>query len=282
PFMPNASLKDWQTDGVPRRAGVSSFGIGGTNVHVILEEAGEFGSPARTQRQHELITLSAKTAPALAKMTEELVQFLAAQPALELADVAYTRNVGRQVFPHKRFVVARSVDEAIAGLRAPENMRVHQSTPESPQVVFMFPGQGTQTVGMARELLETQPAFAAAFAECCDLLQQHHQVDVRSLLYPANERTEEFAKLISQPQFALPALFAVGYSLSRLWMSWGIRPRAMIGHSFGEYAAACLAEVFTLADALTVVVSRGRLMQQLSPGAMTAVRLSEVELQRYL
>lgn len=284
PFMPNAILKDWHTDGFPRRAGVSSFGIGGTNVHVILEEAGKFVPPARARRQHEIITLSAKTVTAVAKMAEELAQFLTEQPALELADMAYTRNVGRQVFPHKRFVVARSIEESIAGLRALETstVRAHQSRPASPQVVFMFPGQGTQTVGMARSLLETQPAFAESFAECCDLLKQKHQVDVRSLLYPTNERAEESTKLISQPQFALPALFAIGYALSRLWMSWGIRPRAMIGHSFGEYVAACLAEVFTLPDALTLVVSRGRLMQQLSPGAMIAVRLSEVELQGYL
>jgi len=284
PFMPNAILKDWHTDGFPRRAGVSSFGIGGTNVHVILEEAGKLVASARARRQHEIITLSAKTASAVAKMAEELAQFLTEQPERELADVAYTRNVGRQVFPHKRFVVARSIDEAIDGLRAPETPagRAHQSTPASPQVVFMFPGQGTQTVGMARSLLETQPAFAEPFAECCDLLQQHHQVDVRSLLYPAAERAKESAKLISQPQFALPALFAVGYALSRLWMSWGIRPRAMIGHSFGEYVAACLAEVFTLSNVLTLVVTRGRLMQQLAPGAMIVVRLSEVELQHYL
>jgi acyl transferase domain-containing protein len=284
PFMPNAILKDWHTDGFPRRAGVSSFGIGGTNVHMILEEAGKFVPTIPARRQHEIITLSAKTVPALSKMAEELAQFLTEQPALELPDVAYTRNVGRQVFPHKRFVVVRSIDEAITGLRAPETpaRRANQSAPASPQVVFMFPGQGTQTVGMARSLLETQAAFAEPFAECCDLLQQQHQVDVRSLLYPANEHAEESAKLLSQPQFALPALFAVEYALSRLWMSWGIRPRAMIGHSFGEYVAACLAEVFTLPDALTLVVSRGLLMQRLAPGAMIAVRISEVELQSYL
>jgi len=280
PFVPNAVLKDWLTDGFPRRAGVSSFGIGGTNVHVIVEEAAKSADTTRPRRQHEIITLAAKTEPALAKMAAELARFLTEQPALELADVAYTRNVGRQVFPHKRFVVARNIDEAVAGLRAPETTarRAQQATP----VVFMFPGQGTQTVGMARSLLETQPAFAEAFAECCDLLQQHHQVDLPSLLYPAVERAEESAKLMVQPQFALPVLFAVEYAVSRLWLSWGIRPRAMIGHSFGEYVAACLAEVFTLPDALTLVVARGRLMQQLAPGAMIAVRLSEAELRPYL
>jgi acyl transferase domain-containing protein len=283
PFMPIPILKDWDTDGFPRRAGVSSFGIGGTNAHVILEEAGESAPASLSRRQHEIITLSAKTDSALSNMAEALAQVLMDQPTLALADVAYTRSVGRQVFPHKRFVVASSIDEAVAGLRAPETpVRRRQLTPPSPPIVFMFPGQGTQTVGMGRGLLDTQPDFAKPFAECCALLKEQHKLDLRSLLYPDAERAEDSAKLISQPQFALPALFAVGYSLSRLWISWGIRPSAMIGHSFGEYVAACLAEVLSLPDAFTLVVSRGRLMNQLPPGAMIVVRLSAAELQSYL
>ncbi|HEY6802575.1 MAG TPA: condensation domain-containing protein [Pyrinomonadaceae bacterium] len=281
PFTPNSKLREWTTDGFPRRAGVSSFGIGGTNAHVILEEAPAL-QPVGKTRKNKIVTLSARTGSALEKSIEMLAQHLRHEPQVELADVAYTRNVGRQSFPYKHFIVASNNEEAVKALSAAKVAVKPNSTQSTPRVAFMFPGQGTQAVGMARELLQSEPEFAARFTECADLLKTHHDVDVRQLIYPDGEGGPTSTQSLAQPQFALPALFTIEYALARLWISWGIKPDAMIGHSFGEYVAACLAEVFTLPDALTLVVSRGRLMQQLSPGAMTVVRLSEAELQSYL
>ncbi len=282
PFRPNPILVDWPANGLPRRAGVSSFGIGGTNVHVVLEEASAQATSTTTLRESQLLTLSAKTASALSNMAETLAQYLEQQPESELADVAYTQSVGRQAFPHRRIIVARNRDEAIAELRRSESSTV-QAARQQPRVVFMFPGQGALGVGMARTFYENEREFRRHYDECAEWLRQHHDLDLSAMLYPdgapATERAEQ---LLAQPQFMLPALFTLEYALAKLWMSWGIRPAAMIGHSFGEYVAACIAEVFTLTDALSLVVTRGRLMQQLPPGAMSAVRLSAAEVQRFL
>ncbi|HEY0366208.1 MAG TPA: type I polyketide synthase, partial [Pyrinomonadaceae bacterium] len=266
PFTVNASLLDWTANGTPRRAGVSSFGIGGTNAHVVVEEAP--AAPAtKTAREFQLLTLSAKTASALPAMSERLAQHLDRRPDIDLADVAYTLNIGRQGFPHRKFIVSSDRDEAVMALRRSETSA--RPATEQPRVVFMFPGQGALSVDMARAIYEHDREFQKQFDECARWLRQQHDIDLPSLVYPDDR--QRAAKLLAQPQFALPALFTVEYSLAKLWMSWGINPHAMIGHSFGEYVAACLAGVFTLPDALSLVVTRGRLMQQLPPGAMSAV-----------
>ncbi len=277
PFAVNASLVDWRANGTPRRAGVSSFGIGGTNAHVVVEEAPALSRATATAREFQLLTFSAKTASALSAMAERLAQHLEHRTDIDLADAAYTLNVGRQAFPHRRFVVAADRDEAIAALRRSETSTTKAT--EQARVVFMFPGQGALSVGMAQTIYKHEREFQKQFDECATLLQQH-DIDLPSLVYA--DDTERAAQLLGQPQFALPALFTIEYSLAKLWMSWGINPHAMIGHSFGEYLAACLAGVFTLPDALSLVVMRGRLMQQLPPGAMSAVRLGADELERYL
>ncbi|HEX2271005.1 MAG TPA: condensation domain-containing protein [Pyrinomonadaceae bacterium] len=281
PFRVNQKLVDWRANGFPRRAGVSSFGIGGTNAHVVVEEAPAPAKTSATTRDVQLITLSARTESAVSTMAEKLAQHLDERRDSDLRDVAYTLNVGRQTFAHRRFVVARDREEAVAALRRQETPV--QVAAQKPQVVFMFPGQGALSVEMARVIYEREGEFRKQFEECAAWLRQQHDIDLQSLLYPDGaEARERAAKLLAQPRFALPALFTIEYALAKLWMSWGINPQAMIGHSFGEYAAACLAGVFTLNDALSVVVTRGRLMQQLPPGAMSVVRLGAAEVEQYL
>jgi acyl transferase domain-containing protein len=282
PFTVNAALMDWPVNGSPRRACVSSFGIGGTNAHVVVEEAPALPATTKTRRESQLLTLSAKTGSALSTMAETLARYLEEeQTGNDLADVAYTLNAGRQAFAHRRFVVARDRDEAVAAVRRNETT-VHIGA-QAPRVVFMFPGQGALSVEMARAIYEREDEFRKLFDQCSDWLRQQHDIDLRSLLYPNDARAREQAEQsLRQPQFALPALFTIEYALATLWMSWGVTPDAMIGHSFGEYVAACLAGVFTLTDALSLVVARGQLMQQLPPGAMSAVRLGTAEVERYL
>ena len=278
PFHVNNSLQEWNAS--LRRGAVSSFGIGGTNVHMILEESPAADSE-HTGRPNQILTLSAKTPAALQTMIGNIANHLEAFPDQNLADVAYTLNVGRQDYRHRRFVVAGSREHAITALRSSRPSAVLDRD-HAPAVVFMFAGQGAQHINMAKELYETEPMFRHHVDCCADLCKGKSGKDLISLLYPTQEEADEAARLLSQPEYALPALFTIEYALAKLWMSWGVHPRAMIGHSYGEYTAACLAGVFSLENALELVIGRGRLMQTLSPGAMTAVASSETETRTFL
>ncbi len=288
PFFVNTELRPWETDGHPRRAGVSSFGVGGTNAHVILEQAPP-SSPPGPARGHQLLLLSARTDSALATATAELARHLREHPELELADVAYTLQVGRRRFEHRRFAVCRDREQAIRCLEQPPPAGYRE--PATTSVVFLLPGQGTQYVDMARGLYEQEAAFRAEVDRCAELLVPHlvhvrarlrrDARDLRELLFPAPEEAEEAARELGRTALTQPALFTVEYALARLWMAWGVRPAAMIGHSIGEYVAACLAGVFTLEQALTVVAARGRLIGQLPAGVMLAVPLSEAAAGRF-
>ncbi|HEX6719483.1 MAG TPA: type I polyketide synthase, partial [Pyrinomonadaceae bacterium] len=277
PFYVNSKLTDWTSNGAPRRAGVSSFGIGGTNAHAIVEEAPHV-APALAVRPLQLIVLSAKTGRALKTTARNLAEHLKQHPELNIADVAHTLQRGRKSFDHRLALVCRDLDEASAALE--DEARVVTSVQETNDhpVIFMFPGQGAQHPRMGAELYEVEHTFREQIDRCSDLLQPHLGCDLRSLLYPSHENIEEAAERLKQTVFTQPALFVVEYALAKLWMSWGVRPRAMIGHSIGEYVAACLAGVLTLEDALTLVAARGRLMQSVPGGAMTSVTLSEAEL----
>ena len=279
PFYVNTKLTEWRANGTPRRAGVSSFGIGGTNAHVILEEAPPAQS-SHSSRPWQLIILSAKTDAALETATQLLAEKLRNEAELNLGDVAYTTHVGRQVFAHRRVALCTDTADAVSMLESAEPARVlngfHEGT--SPSVVFLFPGQGTQYANMARELYESEPAFASEVEKCVALLKPHLDLDLRDLLFPSDAHVEDAARQLEQTAFAQPALFVIEYALARLWMSWGVRPAAMLGHSIGEYVAAHLSGVFSLEDALALVAARGRLMQSLPGGAMLAVQLSEAEL----
>ena len=282
PFYVNATLADW-TGEVPRRAGVSSFGIGGTNAHVILEEA-----PARESssdsRPRYLLTVSAKTSSALEQATANLLAYLRQHPQVNLADVAYTLQVGRGEFEHRRFVVCRDVDDAVRALQSPDDERVRTGSPERQDkpVVFMFPGQGAQQVNMGRDVYEHEPTFREHIDACCELLQPQVGFDLREVLYPSVDQKEAAEQQLKQTRLTQPALFVTSYALAQLWMEWGIKPQAMIGHSIGEFVAACVSGVMSLKDSLKLVAERGRLMQMLPEGEMLAVPLSESEVQRWL
>ncbi|MCS6844070.1 MAG: type I polyketide synthase, partial [Caldilineales bacterium] len=256
PFFVNAALRPWpRTPGRPRRAGVSSFGIGGTNVHAVLEEAPE-GVPApaeeRPSRPWQLLLLSARTPTALDQATRNLADHLRRQTDADLPDVAYTLQVGRKHFPHRRMVVCRSAAEGVAALEEPGHSLTAEAPADPAGVVFMFSGQGSQYVGMARDLYEREPVFRAELDHCCALLQRHLGFDLRSVLFPAPSDETVASHRLIQTAVTQPALFAVEYALARHWMAWGVQPAAMIGHSIGEYVAACLAGVFSLEDALAL------------------------------
>ncbi|HEY0169687.1 MAG TPA: condensation domain-containing protein [Pyrinomonadaceae bacterium] len=271
PFFVNAQALDWPDGTHPRRAGVSSFGIGGTNAHVVLEEApaaAESSPPPPTQ----LLTLSARTRTAAASVARRLADYLSAEERVNLGDAVYTQNVGRQDFTQRAFVVAGGREEFVERLRGEPAVK-GVADGARPRVVFMFPGQGAPHVRMAAELYETEPFFRETLETCSEVLAPALGESLCELLYPPDDKVAESSRKLSEPAWALPALLSVEYALASLWRRWGVEPDALLGHSFGEYTAACVAGVFTLPEALQLALARGRLMQQLPPGAMCAVSL---------
>ncbi len=283
PFYVVTQLTEWQKDGAPRRAGVSSFGVGGTNAHVVLEEAPQ-PAASGASRSAQLLLLSAKTGTALDTATVNLAQHLKQHSHLNLADVAYTLQMGRQAFSQRRMLVGHDLAEAVEALEAGDAKRIFTDQAEIPDrpVVFMFSGQGAQYVNMAQELYETEPLFCQQVDLCARHLQPHLGLDLRQLLYPDESQEEKAIRQLNQTAITQPALFVIEYALARLWQSWGVHPQAMVGHSIGEYVAACLAGVFSLEDALSLVAARGRLMQELPSGAMLAVSLPEATVRSFL
>ncbi len=275
PFFVNCKLRDWDASDSPRRAAVSSFGLGGTNAHAVLEEAPyrPVGVAART---YQLLPLSAPSGDQLEEVAGHLSNHLAARPNSGLGDVAYTLATGRRVFEHRRIVVSPDVSHAsgaLANTHSPHSFAAAARSGTS--VAFLFPGGGAQYINMGRDLYNSEPYFREQVDHCCDVLASELGGSFRSVMYPpAGEETAAAAKLLS-PSLGLPALFITEYSLAKLLMSWGIQPGAMIGHSLGEYAAACLAEVLDLKDALRIVAFRGRLFEKVAPGAMLSVQLVE-------
>lgn len=287
PFYVNAALQKWTTKpGVPRRAGISSFGSGGTNAHVVLEEAPELSSSGPS-RPWQLLVLSAKTTEALDRATANLAHHLRKlstqvsgdEAVRELADAAYTLQTGRSEFAHRRIAACHDCEDAASALEQKDLKRVFtqiQQFSDLP-VVFMFPGQGAQYPGMGMELYRTEPLFREELDRCAELLRPILNDDLRRMLFPAVGTEKDADALLVQTQYTQPALFVVEYSLAKLWMSWGIKPSAMIGHSVGEYVAGCLAGVFSLEDALMLVARRGALVQAQPGGAMLAIRLPETD-----
>ncbi|MDB5379684.1 MAG: polyketide synthase [Rubritepida sp.] len=277
PFFVASSTMDWPVQGHPRRAGVSSFGVGGTNAHVVLEEAPPPDTLPSTAAQH-LLVLSARTTAALDHATENLADFIARTPSADLADIAHTLQVGRKTFPHRRALIIpvddRATTEAALRARDPALMLSGHTDTTERAVVFMFSGQGTQYVDMGLGLYRTEKTFRDVVDECCAILQGELGLDLRDVLYPRADRDGAAARL-KRTEMTQPALFTVEYALAQLWMERGLKPDAMIGHSIGEYVAACLAGVMTLRDALAVVAMRGRLMGSMPSGTMLAVPLPE-------
>lgn len=283
PFHVVDELTEWPEGPTPRRAGLSSFGIGGTNAHVVLEEAPDLQPPQQDPRERQVLILSAKTPAALETATSNLAAHLRGTDH-DLADIAATLQLGRRQFQHRRALVAASLGEAADLLDSSGNRRVVAgSTPHRKRpVVFMFSGQGAQYVDMTRGLYDSEPVFRASVDRCAVALEPILDLDIRAIMFPDTSARDEAAETLRQTAYTQPALFVVEYSLAMLWQSWGLHPEALVGHSIGEYVAACLSGVFTLEDALSLVAARGRLMQGLPTGSMLAVPLTEAELDPYL
>ncbi|MCQ4163604.1 type I polyketide synthase [Tahibacter harae] len=280
PFYVNTQLREWPRGETPRRAGVSSFGIGGTNAHVVLEEAPE--SPVQaTQRPVHLLLLSAKTPTALEAAGARLLQHLQGEGATQtLADIAYTLQVGRTRHAQRRALVADSVQDAIAQLQQDGGQAVAAEASEAGvSLVLLFPGQGSQYLDMGKGLYESEAEFRRQFDRCAELLQPLLGLDLRAAVYPpAGADRAAAAQALNQTRLAQPALFALEYSLAQCLLSYGLEPEAMIGHSLGEYVAACVAGVFTLEEGLHLVARRAQLMQAMAPGAMLSADCDEATL----
>jgi len=298
PFFVNRELAAWKRGASPRRAGVSSLGIGGTNAHVIVEDP-PAAAPSGPSGDWQLLALSGKTESALDAATENLAVYLKDHPQASLADVSYTLQVGRKPFGFRRALVCNDVAGAVRALESGDRERLMTAAvePGFRPLVFMFSGQASQYEGMAADLYASEAYFRGEVDRCAALLRPHVDFDITRLLFsrgrtgktaapdlsgpeasaPAAAVQEAATPDVDQTSVAQPALFIVEYALARWMMRAGLKPEAMIGHSLGEYVAACLAGVISLDDALRLVAARGRLMQALDRGAMLAVRLPEDE-----
>jgi amino acid adenylation domain-containing protein len=280
PFFVNDGLRRWEALDTPRRAGVSSFGIGGTNAHVVLEEAPEPALAADASRGPQLLLLSARSAAALDAMTANLAARLERDPAADIADVAYTLQTGRREFTYRRAVVVRGASDASVALNTPSRVRTAAPPQGEPAVFFMYPGQGAQYAGMGAELYKSHGVFREEVDACAQSLRAHAGYDLRDILFGRAGGDAGAGEPLEQTLYAQPALFVIEYALTRLWMELGVRPRGLVGHSVGELVAACVAGVFSREDALALVAARGRLMQAMPPGSMLAVPLPEGEVER--
>jgi len=304
PFFVPTKLTPWETpDGLPRRAGVSSFGIGGTNAHIILEEAPELPASGPS-RPWQLLPVSARSPKALEAAADRLADHLRNHPDQPLADVAFTLREGRRAFPHRRIFVVREGESAakVVGERTPDRTAAGVVESGSRSVAFLFPGLGDHYPNMARGLYEAEPVFRAEVDRCAEILKAHLGSDIREVIFPGeapsdapaaagfdlkrmlgkDAEADPAAERLNRTELAQPAVFVIDYALARLWMSFGVVPDAVIGHSLGEYAAACIAGIVSLEDALALVADRARIIQELPGGAMLAVSLDPEAVRPYL
>ncbi|MEB3233351.1 MAG: type I polyketide synthase [Leptolyngbyaceae bacterium] len=269
----------WPRSEQPRLGGVSSFGISGTNAHVIVAEAPVNLPPSDTvERTHQVLTLSAKSKPALEQLAQSYHRYLPTHPGATLADICFTANTGRSHFAHRVGIVATSTAELAEALAAvgsgqPSGVITGNGGRNRPKIAFLFTGQGSQYVDMGRSLYDTQPTFKQAIDDCAAILDGYLEQPLLAVLYSQDEGNS----VLEQTQYTQPVLFAVEYALYQLWRSWGIEPDAVMGHSVGEYVAACVAGVFSLADGLKLIAARGRLMQQLPDGGVMVSLMAAVD-----
>ncbi len=275
PFHVSGEASPWQPGG-PRMAGVSAFGVGGVNAHVVLEE-GPQPSPETSLRPAQLLCVSARSEAALDAALENLGRHLKEHPESNLADVSYTLQTGRHGFDRRASVACSSVDEAARMLAEPAKRQIHRSVGvlARPQPVFLFTGQGAQFPGMGRALYQTEPVYRKQIDECAEILRPLLDLDLRTILFPKDANGAASAEALTETRLAQPALFVTELAMTRLWMEWGIEPKAMTGHSLGEFVAAVMAGVMSREDGLRLVAARGLLMQQMKRGAMLSVRLGE-------
>lgn len=310
PFYVNRELRDWQVNGYPRRAGVSSFGMGGANAHIILEEAPAREIPAQPD-DWQLLLLSARTNTALDKAADNLLEYLKNNTDINLADVAFTLQMGRTPFEYRRILACQGREDAVSALEQKDPQRIFTQYTEAKErpVAFMFPGLGDHYPDMGLELYLSVEVFRKTVDECCDITKPLLGLDLREIMFPGEsgersarprnakldlkklmgreteeekQKVDPAAEKLNQTIFAQPAIFVIEYSLARTLIDWGIQPHALIGHSIGEYVAGCVAGVFSLKDALTLVVERARMIDALPGGAMLAVPISEEEMKPYI
>ncbi|MDG1293445.1 MAG: beta-ketoacyl synthase N-terminal-like domain-containing protein, partial [Pseudomonadales bacterium] len=292
PFLINNQLIDW-SDEQPRIAGITALGAGGTNAHIIVSEPMPLAASAPSQHSHQLLVLSAKTPTALNAAARHLAQALEGQPlnsqdlesqSLNLADVAYTLQLGRRNYPFRRAIAVDNKDQAIALLKGSDAKRVVDGVAENraPSLVFMFPGGGAQYAGMGADLYHAESIYREAFDDCLRCLDVSLAEKIRALVFANNDGLEEASVLLERPSSALPALFATEYALAKQLIAWGAEPTAFIGHSMGEYTAACLAGVLTVNDAMRLVALRGELFEQVPEGGMLSVALAETDVRKHL
>ncbi|MCY1036434.1 amino acid adenylation domain-containing protein [Corallococcus sp. BB11-1] len=273
-FVVSREGRPWTLpDGVPRLAGVSAFGIGGTNAHVVLEEAPPAPVNDDAREAATLLVLSARSEVALDAASRRLAHHLEQHPAQALADVAYTLREGRTAFECRRALVGGSAADAIARLRSDGHSRC--APRHAPEVVFLFPGMGTQEVGMGAAWYRRSPVYREALDACLGLFGRELERELRAVLFPDDAGRARAEVALRAPSLGMAAIFSTEYALSRLLLAWGIQPTALLGHSLGEYAAACLSGVLSLEDAVALVRLRGRLCDALPPSGMLVVPLSE-------
>ncbi|MCH9696800.1 MAG: acyltransferase domain-containing protein [Gammaproteobacteria bacterium] len=281
PFYVNQELRNWPETTTPCRAAVSSFGIGGTNAHVVLEQAPNSDNPDQPSlRQIQLLPLSARSPQALRQLAISIVEQITREAdSVNLADLAYSLAVGRRQLPVRACVSADSVQRAIQSL---SDLQDIVTCDNSPQVALMFPGQGAHQVGMGQALYDSEPVFRQHVDHCCEILHPLMDLDLREIIFADEGARSEAQNQLNNTLITQPALFVIEYALAQLLMSWNIKPVAMIGHSLGEYVAACLAGIFSVDNALQLVVERAGLMQSTPQGAMLAVTATQEQCQQWV
>lgn len=279
PFYVNAKLRNWDST-KKRRAGVSSFGVGGTNVHVILEEVVQAEQKTEASSKTQLINWSANSEESLNQYASKLLDYLKRNPETKLSDIAWTLQSTRRDFAQRRFIIANNTPDLVQKLSEDLN-KVSDSKvlkESATELAFIFPGQGSQYMNMGAGLYNQEKIFRDAVDECANLLLPWLNEDIRDILYSEPSEAEK----IHNTRYTQPALFVTEYAMAKLWMSWGIRPAALCGHSIGEFAAAHLAGIFSLEDALKLVSERARLTSELEGGSMLAVKALPEEIEKQL
>ncbi|MDJ0629456.1 MAG: SDR family NAD(P)-dependent oxidoreductase [Rhodobacter sp.] len=284
PFFVNDALATWDQGTGPRRAGVNSLGVGGTNAHVILEEAPPASASGPSDWPFHLLTMSGRSKAALQANASALADHLRMHKDQPLADVAFTLKEGRRAFEHRLVLVAETHEEAASLLDSKDPHRVfaHSRIGDGPDVVFMFPGGGAQYPNMGRDLYETEPVFRDWMDRGLDILQSKVDHNVRDIWLPPKEDEADAAEALKRPSIQLPLIMIVEYALAQLWMSWGVRPAALVGHSMGENTAACLAGVMSFEDCIDLVLLRGRLFDTVPAGGMLSVPIAADDLSALL